>query len=94
MSRNRLAAAALLLGLAAAVPAYAQSSPALAGVPEDSTAARTLAQNRRAVFGPPVSGSGNQATAQPAAAQQGRPAGAGQPAAGRRVALAEKAAVR
>ena len=45
---------ALALGLGAA-PALAQSGPArAAAAPEDSTAARTLEQNRRVVVGQPT----------------------------------------
>jgi hypothetical protein len=48
MSRNLLAAAALLLGLAAA-PAFAQTVPAALPAPDQ---ARTLEQNQRAYVAP------------------------------------------
>jgi hypothetical protein len=87
MSR-KLLAAALLLGLAAA-PALAQTSPA--GAPEDSTAARTMAQNRRVSIGQqPAPAAGGQAPAREAAAKE-PPRRAGPPAVARPVALADRA---
>jgi hypothetical protein len=53
---------ALALGLGAA-PVLAQSAPAPAAAPEDSTAARTLEQNRRVLIEQPApSGVGGTAT--------------------------------
>ena len=52
MSRTLFAAAALALGLLATAPALAQ--PPAAGATEDSTAARTMAQNRRVQIGQPA----------------------------------------
>jgi hypothetical protein len=81
MSRMSLSAAALLLGLAAA-PAFAQSLPA----PEESTAVRTLEQNRRAFVPPPSRP--QVAQDQPA---RDRPAAATLPSAAvRRLALADE----
>lgn len=50
MVRKSLAATVLLLGLAAA-PAFAQSQATPGPKPEESEAARTMAQNRRALIG-------------------------------------------
>jgi hypothetical protein len=85
MRRKPLTAAALVLGLAAA-PAFAQ--PSTAGAPEDSTAARTMEQNRRIPIAQPAP-PGGQTPVQEAAATEsaGRQAA---PATGkRRVASAE-----
>jgi hypothetical protein len=87
MSRNMLAAAALLSGLAAA-PAFAQSQPASA--PDH---ARTLEQNQRAYVAPPARPPQvvQQAAQQPAQAApaKDRPVAA-TPVNGRRVVLADK----
>ncbi len=78
MSRIPLAAAALLLGLAAA-PAFAQ-----APAPEDSAAVRTMQQNQRAFIPSPA----HPQVAQERAVKE-RPAAAA-PATGRRFALADE----
>ena len=79
MSRNSLAAAALLSGLLA-VPVFAQPVPAVAPDP----AARTLEQNQRACVAPRVS-------APQAAPVKERPVAASPPpVTGRRVELADR----
>ena len=85
MSRKPFAAAALALGLLAAAPALAQ--PPTAGATEDSTAARTMAQNQRVQIGQPApAAAAHAATAQerPVVARPARPASPS-----RRVELAE-----
>ncbi len=89
MVRKTLAAAAaLLLGLAAA-PAFAQSLTVPGSGPGESEAARTMAQNRRVFVGRPAPGgpaASSQAVAQERVAKPASP-----PASSRRVVLAEGA---
>ena len=88
MSRNPLAAAALLLGLAAG-PAFAQTAPEATQMLH----ARTLEQNQRAYVAPPARPPQvvQQAAQQPAQAApaKDRPVAA-TPVNGRRVVLADK----